>query len=251
MFVISYPYKTRQFLVFYNWNFIFWIINVTKKILDQIIKNIPCTKCVCKLFVTTVSICYPIPHSGNETWTQTALHLRPTLLASNRARASLNALESPSCLNVQEKYPDLMNCCTKTTAVIYPTLTICNSPLNIKHYCIWTLHKAGKKFLKKRNSKPPRRKEYTSRNPAWETRRVKVTNTKNTNSKYINKFHDQEITEKCLISHRRIFQHVSAISCSHLQWALIYIRYTWSENLINKQLWLKTLIRMLASMLRI
>jgi len=160
---VSYPYKTRQFLVFYDWNFIFWIINVTKKILNQITTNIPRTKCVCKLFVTTVSICHPIPHSGNETWTHTALRLRPTLLASNRARASLNALESPSCLKVQEKYHDLISCYIKATAVIYPPLIICHSPLNINHYCILPLHKAGKKFLKKGNSKPPRRKEYTSR----------------------------------------------------------------------------------------
>jgi len=232
---------------------------VTKNILNQIITNIPRTKCVYKLFVTTVSICYPIPHSGNETWTQTALRLWPTLLASNRSRASLNALESPSCLNVLEKYNDLKSCYTKTRAVIYPPLIICHSPLNINHYCILTLHKAGKKFLKKRNSKPPRRKEHTGRKPAWETRRVKVTNTKNINSKYINKVYDHEITEKFSLSHRRILHHVSAISCSHLHWALIYIIYIyiyiyiyiWSENLTNKQLWLKILNWMVASMPRI
>jgi len=127
---------------------------------------------------------------------QIALRLRPTLLASNRARA----LESPPCLGVQEKYHDLISCYTKTRAVIYPSLTICHSPLNINHYCILTLHKTGNKFLKKRKANHHAAKNTEADNrygrPDVLKSEIRHILSKNKNCKYINKFYDQQITQK-------------------------------------------------------
>jgi hypothetical protein len=52
----------------------------------------------------------------------------------------------------------------------------------------------------------------------------------------MHKFYYQEVAQQISLIHihRKLLQHVSAVSYSHLQGALSYRGYVWSKNLMNK-----------------